>query len=130
MDAQAQLAQLLGISDRTPEEQADLIDLYQVRVGEALLEQATDEQAAEYRAIINEDRDFIQAWLDTNIPDYREHEIFEATVENASEEDEQIWPEKTYAALMWVSMNFPDYGETARRVAEEFADDLVQDASS
>ncbi len=116
--------EMLGIVDRPAAEQQDILLEFQMRVGDQLMERATDEQNAEYRDIINDNREVIQRWLDQHAPDYRESEAFMLAQQQAAMEEDDIWPEKIYASMAWITVTFPDYQEIVAQVAEQYRQEL------
>ncbi len=119
----------LGL-DQLPEDQRQgflqhIYDELELRVGTRLSDGMTDEQLAEFEAIIDRKEDVIVNWLAQNAPDYRNDEVF-GRLQQAMElqsEDPELRDE--YAATKWLELNRPDYRDVVTSVLEELKDDIL-----
>jgi hypothetical protein len=115
----------LGITEASEEEQQEIITGAQLRIGEAISEQLTDDQLAEYQAIIDGDEHVIYAWLDTNISMYKEEPVYQSFEEGVETDPEHNNPAKLFASLAWVQMNVPDIQDVVAEVLESYKQELA-----
>lgn len=115
MDDTRDIAETLGVTQLSQNEQAQVIAEYEQRVGELIDEALTDEQQEEYESIINGDVAVIADWLEKNIPDYRSQPAYQAF----AEEQGDIPADKVYASMAWIQVNYPNYQTVVERVAAD-----------
>jgi succinate dehydrogenase flavin-adding protein (antitoxin of CptAB toxin-antitoxin module) len=64
-------------------------DQFEVRVGEKMNAQMTDEQVAEFEKIIDNDEETIKRWL-SNLGDYRSDEIYQRIASRSEDESDRV----------------------------------------
>jgi len=119
MDQTAQLIELLGLQEFSPEEQQTIIENYQMEVGEGLTEGLTEAQLQEYQQIIDGNQQVISDWLEQNQPEYRESTAFQELSEGYDEDPEKVPADKVYASIAWVQLNATDMEGTVARIQAE-----------
>lgn len=111
-----QLIKDLGLEGLSAEQQADALDLFDLEVGRELEKSLSVEQKQEFQRIIDEDRDFTEAWLRDNAPDYHNDPMFQ----QISTDSPDIWPEKQYAYIEWLRQNTDNDDSLLDRVKANF----------
>ncbi len=101
----------LGIAELPAEQQEEIVNEAQVRIGEAISRQLTDEQQNEYQAIIDGDAQVIDAWLDANVPEYQDAATYQSFGEGYESDPEKNDPKKLFASLAWVQLTVPQLPE-------------------
>ncbi len=125
----------LGL-DNLPAEQktAFLQHIYselELRVGTRLAEGLSDSQMAEFEGLIDRDHDKIVAWLDSNLPNYKDQEDFKRLVSAVRPPDnhEQAVSNDAilseYAATKWLELNRPDYRDVVAAVLAELKGEII-----
>lgn len=124
-----QFLQDLGL-DQMPEEQRQaflqhIYDELELRVGTRLSDGMTDEQLAEFEAIIDRKEEVISSWLAQNAPDYRNDEVF-GRLQQAMELDaEDVELRDEYAATKWLELNRPDYRDVVTTVLGDLKQEII-----
>jgi len=116
MSEDDQLIAELEIQNLTLEEQQNVLDELRMQIGEALASGYTDEQMAEYQAIIDDDHEVINAWLIANAPDYKSTTAYQQLAEGYDSDPDKVSPDKVYAYMAWVEKNSPELAETVARI--------------
>jgi hypothetical protein len=115
-----QIIQQLGIADLPDDQKEVLVSEAQVRIGEAISQQLTDEQLHEYQAIIDGDKQVIDSWLENNVANYEEAGAYQAFEEAYESDPEKNDPKKMFASLAWVQLNVPHLQEVVAQALESF----------
>lgn len=119
-----QIVNDLEIGDLDPEKQAALIDAYRMEIGQALASDLSDDQLAEFEAIINGDQEVIDNWLKENAPDYESTEAFEELGKGYDEDPEKVPADKVYASMAWVQKNSPNLSEKVEAIKARIKADI------
>lgn len=125
MNQDENLIEQLGIKDWSEEKRAEVLEEATFRIGEAVTEGLTDQQSEEYEAIIDDNHDVIDAWLDENVPDYKDSPIYQAYVEEYDDDPEKNNPAKLFATVAWLQVNVPDLEARANKAVEEYRQELL-----
>jgi hypothetical protein len=120
MYQQNQLIEQLGIADLPEDEQTEIINEAQVRIGEAVSEQLTDEQLAEYQAIIDGNEQVISSWLEKNVPEYKDEAVYQSLEESVESDPEHNDPAKLFASLAWVQLTVPNLPDVLAEALESY----------
>lgn len=121
-----QIITQIGIADLPEERQRSIIDEVQVQIGELVSEQLTEQQLNEYQAIIDDDKDVIDAWLDENVPDYKNAAAYQAFEEDYHEDPEHNNPAKLFASLAWLQLNVPNVESLMQQGIDAYKQELAQ----
>jgi hypothetical protein len=115
----------LGIADTPEKEQKELINEAQVRIGESISKQLTDEQLAEYQSIIDGNEQVIYSWLEENVTDYKSEPVYQSFEEGVDADPEQNSPAKLFASLAWVQKNVPHIQDVVAEALESFKQEVA-----
>jgi len=115
-----QIVEQLGIADLPDDEKTEVINIAQVRIGEAVSEELTDEQLAEYQAIIDGNDDVTVAWLEKNVPSYKDEAIFQAFEEGFESDPERNDPKKLFASIAWVQLTVPHIQDIVAKAIDDY----------
>ena len=102
-----QIIEQLGINNLPSDEKEAVINEAQLRIGEAVSEQLTDDKLNEYQAIIDGDNDVIATWLEKNVPDYKNEVAYQSFEEGVESDPERNDPAKLFASIAWVQITVP-----------------------
>lgn len=116
----------LGIANLPADEQQRMIEEVQVRIGELVSENLTEQQLNEYQAIIDDDKEVIDAWLDLNVPDYKNSAAYQAFEEDYKDDPEFNNPAKLFASLAWIEFNVPNLEEVMQQGIDTYKQELSQ----
>ncbi|NCS83112.1 hypothetical protein GW746_01720, partial [Candidatus Saccharibacteria bacterium] len=116
----------LGIGDRSEAEQEEIITEAQRRLGEAISEGLSEQQLTEYQAIIDADQAVIDAWLEQNMPDYKETPLYQEAEAGFADDPDHTPGDKIVASAGWVQQNVPNLEEATKKTIEEYAQELTR----
>jgi hypothetical protein len=124
-----QFLQDLGL-DKMPEEQRQaflqhIYDELELRVGTRLSDGMTDEQLAEFEAIIDRKEDVIVNWLAQNAPEYRNDEVFGRLQQAMELQADDVELRDEYAATKWLEINRPDYRDVVTNVLNGLKEEII-----
>lgn len=114
----------LGIGELSPKEREEILDELDVRTGAAISEKLDERQLEEYQGIIDGNQTIIDAWLDQNVPDYKNSAIYKEVQAGFSDDPEKIPGDKVVASIAWIEKNVPDIKEIVDSVREEYKEEL------
>lgn len=97
----------------------------ELRVGTKLSDGMTDSQLTEFEAIIDHKDDTIMAWLDKNVPDYKNDSLFVQLQKSMSLAVNDPNLRAEYAATKWLGINRPDYKEVVTHTLEELREEII-----
>lgn len=115
-----QIIEQLGINNLPSDEKEAVINEAQLRIGEAVSEQLTDDQLNEYQAIIDGNNDVIAAWLEKNIPDYKNEAVYQSFEEGVESDPERNDPAKLFASIAWVQITVPHIQDVVAKALDAF----------
>lgn len=100
----------------------------QVRIGERISDGLPLDLLDQFEKIIDGDVNFAKEWLAANAPDYRNDELFKASLQmsNGQETPETI---TQIAGIMWLQKNRPDFGKIIEDVTNEMKSEIRANAS-
>lgn len=103
-----QIIEQLGIQQWPKENQDKAVELGIYRIGLAITKLLTEQQFNEYTAIVNDNKEVIDGWLEANVPDYKESPVYQQFVAGYEDDPEKNRPEKLFASVAWVQMHVPN----------------------
>ena len=98
----------IGMEGAPEAEQRAALDQLQTFIGEAISATLSEQQLNEYQAIIDDDTEVIDAWLESTIPDYKNAALYQEFAEGFDSDPEQNSPEKLFATVAWIELNVPN----------------------
>lgn len=105
----------LGLATMPPSEKVVFLrflhETLELRVGEALSAELSDEQMGEFEAFMDRDMHAVSLWFEANAPDFASHDAFEKLLSAAPPDvsDEDVLCE--YGSSLWLQINRPNYKE-------------------
>jgi hypothetical protein len=120
-----QLVEQLGIGSLPQERQAEILEELNFKIGQAIAADYSEQQTKEYEAIVNDNKDVIDAWLAQNVPDYKNSPVYKELAADYSEDPEHINPAKVFASLAWTQVNSPNAQEIVTQVIDDFKKELT-----
>ena len=115
-----QIIEQLGINNLPSDEKEAVINEAQLRIGEAVSEQLTDDKLNEYQAIIDGDNDVIATWLEKNVPDYKNEAAYQSFEEGVELDPERNDPAKLFASIAWVQITVPHIQDIVAKSLDAF----------
>lgn len=115
-----QIIEQLGINNLPGDEKEAVVNEAQLRIGEAVSEQLTDDQLNEYQAIIDGDNDVIAAWLEKNVPNYKNEAVYQSFEEGVESDPERNDPAKLFASIAWVQITVPRIQDIVAKSLDAF----------
>jgi len=115
-----QIIEQLNIAELPDDEKTAVINEAQVRIGEAVSAELTDEQLNEYQAIIDDNEQVITAWLEKNVPNYKDEAIYQSFEEAVDSDPERNNPAKLFASIAWVQLTVPHIQEIVAKAIDDF----------
>lgn len=119
-----ELIEQLGIQSWPEDKQNEAIETATFRIGNAITEQLSEQQFNEYKAIVDDDHDVIDAWLERNVPDYKESPIYQEFEAGYDDDPEKNNPAKLFASMAWVQVNVPNVPELIANALEAYKQEL------
>ena len=98
----------IGMENAPEAERLAALDQLQTFIGEAISATLSEQQLNEYQAIIDDDTEVIDAWLENNVPDYKNAALYQEFAEGFDSDPEQNSPEKLFATVAWIELNVPN----------------------
>lgn len=120
-----ELIEQLGIQGWPEEKQNEAAEMAVFRIGEAITGELTEQQFNEYKAIVDDDHDVIDAWLNQNVPDYKESPLYQEFEAGYDEDPEKNNPAKLFASMVWVQVNVPHVSEVIARTLDTYKNELL-----
>lgn len=123
----------IGLSE-LPEDQKrpflqHVYDELEMRVGTKLSDGMSDDQLTEFEQIIDRKDDIILGWLEKNIPNYFNDEVFQKMRESMQLEASDPNLRAEYAATKWLELNRPDYRQVVAEVLDELRKEIISNRS-
>jgi len=100
-------------------------DQLEYKVGIRLSEGMTDEQLAEFEAIIDRKEDVIATWLSMHAPDYQNEEVFQRLMQASNLPANDPGLRAEYAATKWLEVNRPDYRDVVAQTLNEIKQEIL-----
>ena len=106
-----------------PEEQKKpfleyVYDQLEYKVGIRLSEGMTDDQLAEFEAIIDHKEEVVVTWLAQHAPDYQNEEVFKRLIQASGRPATDPAVRDEFAATKWLEVNRPDYRQVVAETLE------------
>lgn len=97
----------------------------ELRVGTRLCDGLSDQQIAEFEAIIERDLEALGTWLQTHDPYFSETAEFKRLDAASAGKFDPLELVAEYAATKWLQINRPDYKEVVSAAVDELKEELV-----
>ena len=114
----------VGLADLPAEQKAGFLeyaqDQLEIRVGEKLSENLSDEQIKEFEKIIEGDQNTISGIL-AKFGDYKNDDLYQAMLRNGVDSSRI---ETEYVSAKWLSINCPDYEAIIKKTMEELREEI------
>ncbi len=122
---EAYIIESLGITDWSEDKRESAIVEATMRIGTAIVEQLNEQQYTEYKAIVDDNQDVINAWLDQNVPDYKDNEAYKQIAAGYDSDPEKNSPNKLFATLAWVQLNVPNLQDVIDTTLSTYKQELA-----
>lgn len=120
-----QIIEQLGIGDWPEEKQREVLEIATVRFGNAITDSLTEQQFNEYKAIVDDNHEVIDAWLDQNVPDYKESPVYKEIEGGYDADPEKNNPAKLFASIAWIQVNVPNVQDIIAKALDEYKQELA-----
>lgn len=120
-----QIIEQLGIGDWPEEKQREILEIATVRFGNAITDSLTEQQLNEYKAIVDDNHEVIDAWLDQNVPDYKESPVYKEIAGGYDADPEKNNPAKLFASIAWIQVNVPNVQSIIAKALDEYKQELA-----
>lgn len=120
-----QIIEQLGIGDWPEEKQREVLEIATVRFGNAITDSLTEQQFNEYKAIVDDNQEVIDAWLDQNVPDYKESPVYKEIQGGYDADPEKNNPAKLFASIAWIQVNVPNVQDIIAKALDEYKQELA-----
>ena len=121
--------QEVGLGELPQEQKKMFLDHFreqlELRVGTRLSEGLSDAQLEEFESFIDRKDDKVNAWLQSNVPDFEQDQIFQQLKAGAPEQVPHNVILAEYASLKWLGLNRPDYRDVVAKTMEELRNEIV-----
>ena len=116
----------LGLEALSPEQQERVVEELNMRVGEAMIGNLSEEQVREYEAIINGDQAVITSWLENNDPEYKDTVAYQQLAVGYETDPDKVPADKVYVSMAWIEKNNPNLAETVSGIKSDIKANLDQ----
>lgn len=120
-----EIVEKLGIQDWPEDKQNETVEVAIYRIGTAVTSELSEQQLTEYEAIINDNHNVINAWLDHNVPEYRGNPLYQEFEAAYNDDPEQNNPAKLFASAMWIQVNVPNVQALITSALEAYKQELT-----
>lgn len=120
------LIEQLGIQNLPEDEQNEAVEVATHRIGLAVTATLSEAQFNEYQAIVDDTKEVIDAWLASNVPDYKDSVVFQQFEEGYADDPEKNSPEKLFASVAWIQKNVPNVQELITKALSDYKQELAQ----
>lgn len=100
-------------------------DQLEYKVGISLSEGMSDAQLEEFESIIDRKEDVIVTWLQANVPNYQNEEVFTRLMQASNLPTTDPGLRAEYAATKWLEVNRPDYRDVVAATLEEIKREII-----
>lgn len=97
----------------------------ELRVGTRLSEGMSDEQLAEFEAIIDRKEEVIVPWIERHAADFREDPSFQRIQQATQLPSDDPRLKAEFAATKWLEVNRPDYRDVVASVLSEIKQEVI-----
>lgn len=119
-----QIIEQLGIQHWPEVNQEKAVELGIFRIGNAITKELNEQQFNEYQAILNDNHEVIEGWLDAHVPEYKESPVYKGFEEGYEADPEKNSPSKLFASVAWVDKNVPNLEEIISQTLETYKNEL------
>lgn len=115
------------------EKQPFLQHIYQeleLRVGTRLSEGMSDEQLAQFEAIIDRKMEIVDPWLMQYVPSYQNDQAFLQMQQATQLAADDLALKAEFASTKWLEFNRPNYRDVVKQVLEELKQEIRSNAAS
>lgn len=124
----------VGLGDLAEDEKASFLQhVYsemELRTGTRLSDGLSDRQLEEFEAIIDKNDRIIVEWLELNVPDFENDELFVSMQEDTDLDPTDPELLREYVATKWLEVNRPDYREVTAQVLSEIESEIRDSSES
>jgi len=110
----------LGATHASEEAKQQLLDHVGLYIGREIEAQLSEQKRNEYKAILDADQEVIYAWLEQNMPEYKNSELYKEVMDAYETDPEKVQPEKVIATIGWVTAEVPNLEAIVTKVVEAF----------
>ena len=118
----------LGIATWPEEQKRPVINEATYRLGQAITGDLSEQQYNEYKAIVDDDHEVIDAWLDQNVPEYKNSPVYQEIEASYETDPEKNNPNKIFASIAWMQVNVPDLKEKIMGTLHAYKQELSKTA--
>lgn len=97
----------------------------ELRVGTKLSDGLSDAQLEEFESFIDRNEEKVNAWVQANVPDYQNDQIYQQLKAGAPENIPPLVVLAEYASLKWLGLNRPDYRQVVAQTMDELKAEIV-----
>ncbi len=119
----------VGLGDLPDDQKKAFLDHFreqlELRVGTRLSEGLSDAQLAEFESFIDRNTVKVDEWLNANMPDYRDDQIFVQLKNGAPENIPEAVVKAEYASLKWLGLNRPDYRDVVSGTMDALKSEII-----
>ena len=119
----------VGLGSLPEEQKKAFLDHFreqlELRVGTKLSDGLSDAQLEEIESFIDRNEEKVTNWVQTNVPDYENDQIYQQLKSGAPENIPPLVVLSEYASLKWLGMNRPDYREVVAQTMEELKKEIT-----
>lgn len=115
----------LDANDWSEDKKQEIVLEATMRIGESLLEGLDEQKTNEYKAIVDDNHDVINVWLDQNVPDYKDNPVYQEIEAGYEADPEKNNPAKLFSTIAWVQLNVPDLQDRIDSVLEQYRQELA-----
>ncbi|MGH7218672.1 MAG: DUF5663 domain-containing protein [Candidatus Microsaccharimonas sp.] len=124
MQDEQHIIDTLGIAAWSEDKREPAVIEATMRIGNALMDDLSEAQYNEYTAIVDNNQDVITAWLEKNVPDYKENPVYVSIEADYDTDPEKNDPAKIFASLAWIQLNVPDLESRIAKTLEAYKQEL------
>lgn len=119
------IIEALGVEEWSEDKREPVVTEATMRIGTAIVEQLSEQQYTEYKAIVDDNQDVINAWLDQNAPNYKDNEAYKQIAAGYDTDPEKNSPNKLFATIAWVQVNVPRLQEIINDTLSTYKQELA-----
>lgn len=103
-----------------------IYDQLEYQVGLKLSDGLSDDQIAEFEAIIDKKPEVIDAWVAQHAPNYQQEPVFQSIIQGSGLPADSAEAKAEYAATKWLEVNRPDYRDTVMKTLEDLKQEIIK----
>lgn len=124
----------VGLGELPEEQKQAFLEYFreqlELRVGTQLSEGMSDAQLTEFESFIDRDEEKVNSWIEANVPDYQQDQIWQQLSGSAPENVPEVVVKAEYASLKWLGLNRPDYRDVVTRVMGDLKEETIANRSA